>query len=45
METMEQKLNEELKLLQQEIQNYEAEQDDCVRAISLQHGEALQNVL
>ncbi|KAL7837604.1 hypothetical protein SRHO_G00273150 [Serrasalmus rhombeus] len=45
METMEQKLNEELKQLQREIEVCEAEQDSYVRSISLQHGEALRGVL
>ncbi|XP_066528635.1 centromere protein P [Hoplias malabaricus] len=42
---MEQKLKEELKLLQQEIEAYKAEQDVFLRAISLQHGEALESCL
>ncbi|XP_017560290.1 centromere protein P isoform X2 [Pygocentrus nattereri] len=45
MGTMEQKLNEELKQLQREIEVCEAEQDSYVRSISLQHGEALRGVL
>ncbi|XP_060767012.1 centromere protein P isoform X2 [Neoarius graeffei] len=42
---MEQKYEEEIKLLQQEIETYEAEQEECLQAISRQHGETLQNIL
>ncbi|XP_049327940.1 centromere protein P [Astyanax mexicanus] len=45
MGTLEQKLEEEIKLLQREIKAYEAEQEACVRAISLQNGEALQGLV
>ncbi|XP_072521855.1 centromere protein P [Salminus brasiliensis] len=45
MGTLEQKLEEEFRLLQREIEAYQAEQESCVRAISLQHGEALQSLL
>ncbi|KAI4885945.1 hypothetical protein NFI96_027873, partial [Prochilodus magdalenae] len=45
METMEGELRKELKHLQEEIKMYEAEQDTCMRAISLQHGETLQSVV
>lgn len=42
---MEQKYEEEIKLLQQEIETYEAEQEECLQAISRQHGGTLQNIL
>lgn len=45
MENMEQKYEEEIKRLQQEIETCEAEQDEYLRAISRQHGETLQNIL
>ncbi|KAK3536512.1 hypothetical protein QTP86_013839 [Hemibagrus guttatus] len=45
MENMEQKYEEEIKLLQQEIEACEAEQEEYLRAISRQHGETLQNIL
>ncbi|MCI4390251.1 hypothetical protein PGIGA_G00120370 [Pangasianodon gigas] len=42
---MEQDYEEEIKLLQQEIEMCEAEQEECLRAISRQHRETLQNIL
>ncbi|XP_047666599.1 centromere protein P [Tachysurus fulvidraco] len=45
MENMEQKYEEEIQLLQQEIETCEAEQKECLRAISRQHGETVQNIL
>lgn len=44
-ETMEQKYEEEIKLLQQEIERCEAEREECLRAISRQHRETLHDIL
>ncbi|TSM44102.1 Centromere protein P [Bagarius yarrelli] len=45
MENMEQKYEEEIKLLQQEIEMFEGEMEECLRDISRQHGETLRNIL
>lgn len=45
MENMEQKYEEEIKQLQEEIERCEAEREECLRAIPRQHEENLQNML
>ncbi|XP_017305657.1 centromere protein P [Ictalurus punctatus] len=42
---MEEKYEEEIQRLQQEIETCEAEREECLRAISSQHGETLQRIL
>ncbi|XP_062843229.1 centromere protein P [Trichomycterus rosablanca] len=42
---MEQKYEEQMKRLRQEIETYEAERDECLRSVSMQHGETLQLIL
>ncbi|KAK1799737.1 hypothetical protein P4O66_006279 [Electrophorus voltai] len=42
---MEQSYEEEIKLLQQEIEMYEAEQENCMRSISTEHGDVVQSIL
>ncbi|KAF5908777.1 centromere protein P, partial [Clarias magur] len=42
---MEEKYEEEIKLLQQDIETWEAEREECLRAVSRQHKETLKNIL
>ncbi|XP_076865494.1 centromere protein P [Brachyhypopomus gauderio] len=42
---MEQSYEEEIKQLQQEIEMYEAEQEQCLRSISTENGKALQSIV
>lgn len=44
-ENMEQKYEEDIKLLQEEIETCEAEQEECLRALTREHKDTLQNVL
>lgn len=42
---MEEKYEEEIKLLQLDIETWEAEREECLRAVSRQHTETLRNIL
>lgn len=42
---MEEKYEEEIKLLEEEIETCEVEQEECLRALMREHKETLQNVL
>lgn len=42
---MEQKYEEEIQMLQQEIEMLEAEQEETLRSISIEHGDRLQREL